>query len=148
MANILPDSLIDVALVTPVSPKVDVKGPRFNFATGKFEFETVDGFAMTSGVDLLRQWCYKALYTRRFDYLAYSHNYGSEIENVLIGSTLFMETIVAEVERYITECVTAHPLIYSAQNFSFSEDSDVLFFRCTVLSYYGEFEIGGPLPNE
>lgn len=68
--------------------------------------------------EALKIWIYKALKTKRFVYQAYTHKYGTEIDNV-IGVSEEKGIIESEIRRYITETVMVNPYIQELSNFSY-----------------------------
>lgn len=68
--------------------------------------------------EALKIWIYKALRTKRFAYEAYTHNYGTEVENV-IGTADSLEIQESEIKRYITECLMVNPYIQELSGFLF-----------------------------
>ncbi len=68
--------------------------------------------------EALKIWIYKALRTKRFIYQAYSHKYGTEVDNV-IGVSGDKGIIESEIRRYITETVMVNPYIQELSGFSY-----------------------------
>lgn len=68
--------------------------------------------------EALKIWIYKALKTKRFIYQAYSHKYGTEIDNV-IGISNGKGIIESEIRRYVTETVMVNPYIQELSGFSY-----------------------------
>ena len=90
--------------------------------------------------EALKIWIHKALHTVRYRYLAYSDDYGSELES-LISYATEEDIIFREAERFITEALMGNPYIAQVSDFSFTMSGDVLSgsFCCTTI--YGSMEI-------
>lgn len=97
--------------------------------------------------EALKVWIYKALKTRRFVWPAYTHTYGSELENV-IGISSEQDIINSELKRYITEALMVNPYIQELSNFSFSHLSDSVTIGFTVTTVYGRFTHESEVYNE
>src|SRR5690606_16141644 len=82
------------------------------------------------------QWCVKAVMTERFSYLAYSGNYGAEIDEALKQPT--RAAIETEVERTITEALLADPRTYTVRDFSFEWRGDEMYVSFTVIPVVGD----------
>ncbi len=68
--------------------------------------------------EALKVWIYKALKTKRFVYQAYSHKYGTEVDNV-IGVSGDKGILESEIRRYVTETVMVNPYIQELSGFSY-----------------------------
>ncbi len=79
-----------------------------------FEKDTVlmqDGnVCYVEGVEALKIWIMKAIYTSRYRWPIYTWNYGSEIED-LIGRDLSQGVLESEVKRMIEEAIENHSCI-------------------------------------
>ena len=58
---------------------------------------------MVEGNEALRIWIFKALFTERCHYTAYSFAFGSEIQDQVIGHSMNVEIVKLEIERFIIE---------------------------------------------
>jgi len=87
--------------------------------------------------EALRIWIFKALMTERFSYVAYSHLFGSEYQEQLIGHVMNSQVMQLELQRYITEALMVNPYIERLENFRFVNLDNGLSvtFECT--SVYG-----------
>lgn len=89
------------------------------------------------GVDAIRQAILKALLTRRFTFLIYGSDYGSEIQS-LVGKNVSTQFIESDIERLLTEALTSDSRVLSVEDidFSFSGDEvNISFSVKTVLGY-------------
>ncbi|OPA80225.1 hypothetical protein BVG16_05635 [Paenibacillus selenitireducens] len=102
------------------------------------EFVLKDGqLVLLEGQEALRVWIYKALRTERYRYMAYSWDYGNEMEQ-LIGSTLSQAVQHSEAERYIRETLLALPYIREIRDVEVSSERDQFKIEFTVETVYGE----------
>lgn len=97
--------------------------------------------------DALQIWIYKALRTKRFVWQAYTHTYGSEIENV-IGLSNDPDIIDSEIRRYITETLMVNPYLQELSDFTFRHEKDVVTVDFTVTTVYGRFTHESEVYNE
>ncbi|MCM1212905.1 MAG: DUF2634 domain-containing protein [Lachnospiraceae bacterium] len=100
---------------------------------------------MVTGNEALRIWILKALATERFHYTAYSFGFGTEWQDQLVGSSMDMDVLKLELERYIVEALMVNPYIKRLDNFSFEATSMgmTVTFECT--SIYGTDKIPVPI---
>ncbi len=97
--------------------------------------------------EALKIWIYKALKTKRFVWPAYTHTYGSEIENV-IGLSNDPDIIDSEIKRYITETLMVNPYLQELSEFSFLHERDVVAVGFVVTTIYGRFTHESEVYNE
>lgn len=91
--------------------------------------------------EALKVWIYKALKAQRYRYLGYSLNYGSEIEDNLIGKGLSARALQIEAERYCREAIERNPYIKQIKDIKVEKDKkdkDLLVIELTVDTVYGE----------
>ena len=72
---------------------------------------------MVEGNEALRIWIFKALFTERCHYTAYSFAFGSEIQDQVIGHSMNVEIVKLEIERFIIEALMVNPYIKRLDNF-------------------------------
>jgi len=92
-------------------------------------------YGFTDGQSAMKQAIYLALNTERFEYPAYSDNYGFESKS-LIGMP--MSYVLPELKRLITECLTWDSRIDSVDNFYFDVSKTKVKTKFTVHTIYGE----------
>lgn len=97
--------------------------------------------------EALQIWIYKALKTKRFVWAAYTHTYGSEIENV-IGISNDPDIIDSEIKRYITETLMVNPYLQELSDFTFKHEKDVVTAGYLVTTVYGRFTHESEVYNE
>lgn len=97
--------------------------------------------------EALKVWIYKALKTKRFVWPAYTHVYGTEVENA-IGVSNNPEIIDSEIKRYITETLMVNPYIQELSEFTFGHASSLVTVDFTVTTIYGRFTHESEVYNE
>lgn len=105
------------------------------------DFILKDGrFVIVEGLEAIKIWIYKTLKIQRYRYLAYSWNYGHELEN-LIGSTFTKQAIQSEAKRYLEEALLINPYIKAIKDLKAEIVGDALKLDFTVATDYGEVSI-------
>lgn len=97
--------------------------------------------------EALQIWIYKALLSKRFVWPAYTHAYGTELENA-IGVSNSKEIIDSEVRRYITETLMVNPYIQELSEWSFTHAGAKLTVEFLVTTVYGRFTHESEVYNE
>ena len=105
------------------------------------EFVMKDGqLVLLEGQAAVQVWVYKALRTERYRYLAYTWDYGNEIER-LIGSTFSPAAQRSEAERYVREALMVLPYIREVNQIEIASEGDELRIEATVETVYGEVRV-------
>lgn len=104
--------------------------------TYRIDFEKGKTIGFCDGLEALKQAIYLILNIERYEYLIYSWNYGSEL-NELIGKQ--KDIAESEFKRRITEALLQDDRINNIDNFIFKYDKDCVQVEFTVFSIYGEF---------
>lgn len=112
------------------------KSYLFDFEKGDFVLDGAGRIVIADGHRAWAQWCVKTVLTERFAFLAYSWDYGVEIEEALKNPN--RAAIEAEVERTITEALMVDPRTESVRDFSFRWQADELYVSFTVVPVIGE----------
>ena len=112
------------------------KSYLFDFEKGDFVRDGTGRIVVCDGHTAWVQWCIKAVMTERFSCLAYSGNYGVEINEALKQPT--RAGVETEVERTITEALLADPRTYAVRDFSFKWRGNELYVSFTVIPVVGE----------
>lgn len=108
----------------------------FDFEKGDFVRDAAGRIAVADGHRAWVQWCVKTVLTERLACLAYSWDYGTEVEKALKKPTRAM--IEAEIERTITEALLADPRTELVRDFSFKWRADELYVSFTIVPVIGE----------
>ena len=86
--------------------------------------------------EALKIWIWKALFTSRYSYLAYSTDYGNEIYT-LIGRYLDKELLYSELRRMIEEALLCNPYIVSLSDFDITREGAKVTCNFSVNTVYG-----------
>ena len=108
----------------------------FDFEKGDFERDAAGRIAVADGHQAWVQWCVKTVLTERFAYLAYSRNYGVEIEEALKQPTRAL--VEMEIERTITEALMTDPRTKLVRDFAFRWHADELYVSFTAVPVIGD----------
>lgn len=131
----IPTTLTDT---TELQTTVDLpvfKELAFDFETG--QLKTVGGkYYYVEKNEALKIWIWKALFTSRYTYLAYSTDYGNEIYT-LIGRYLNKELLYSELRRMIEEALLCNPYIISLTDFDITQEGAKVICNFSVNTIYG-----------
>ena len=114
----------------------------WDFDSDCFIYDANGKHILLEGNEAIKIWCYKALKTERFMYLAYTHGFGIELYPFMAKVMGVFER-KSELKRMITEALMVNPYILSVDSITFDEvdrgeDMDVHVVMTTV---YGELVI-------
>ena len=114
----------------------------WDFERDRFRYDVNGRHILLSGNPALEVWIYKALKTERFEYLAYSWQYGIELKP-FIGKVMGVQERYSELRRVITECLMVNPYIRSIDSFSITPENraELVRVHITLTTVYGEVEI-------
>ena len=114
----------------------------WDFERDCFLYDVNGRHILLSGDPALEVWIYKALKTERFEYLAYSWQYGIELKP-FIGKVMGVQERYSELRRVITECLMVNPYIRSIDSFSITPENraELIRVHITLTTVYGEVEI-------
>ena len=118
--------------LTPEYPKSYL----FDFEKGDFVLDGAGRIVIADGYWAWVQWCVKTVLTERFTCLAYSWNYGAEIEQAIKHPDRAL--VEMEIERTITEALMVDPRTESVRDFSFKWYADELYVSFTAVPAIGE----------
>lgn len=131
----IPTTLTDT---TELQTTVDLpvfKELAFDFETG--QLKTVGGkYYYVEKNEALKIWIWKALFSSRYTYLAYSTDYGNEIYT-LIGRYLNKELLYSELRRMIEEALICNPYIISLTDFDITQEGAKVICNFSVNTIYG-----------
>lgn len=109
---------------------------------GNNDFYYKDGNPIIlEGLDALQIWIYKTLKTERYRYLAYSWEYGIELEETIISSRTSDRVDQTEIERYVGEALGVSQYISEIRDFEANKASSKLLISFTAVTVYGEVDI-------
>lgn len=114
----------------------------WDFERDRFLYDANGGHILLTGNPALEVWIYKALKTERFEYLAYSWQYGIELKP-FIGKVMGLQERYSELRRVITECLMVNPYIKSIDSFSITPENraELVRVHITLTTVYGEVAI-------
>lgn len=131
--SILPDSAVKQGTVIHKSTTKYKRTFSFDFEAGEFALDTMNRVrTVNEGREVLVQIVSKILNDTRYKYLAYSAQYGNEVQ-ALIAQDYPHEIMESELKRVITEALIYHPLIKDVRNFSFEGEGDTIFCSFEVV---------------
>ena len=125
---------------TPTNTELPLfKEYAWDFDIDHFIYDSNGNHILLEGNEALKVWCYKALKTERFMYLAYTHGFGMELYPFMAKVMGVMER-KSELKRMVTEALMVNPYIVSVDSITFDEtergeDMDVHIVMTTI---YGE----------
>ena len=97
---------------------------------------------IVSGIEAIKVWIWNALKTERKRYVIYTHNYGSDIEE-LIGHP-YSDTVKSmECKRLIEECLIINPYITAVNGMDVQFENDRLIISFTAETIYGNVKMEG-----
>lgn len=107
----------------------------------KNEFILKDGnFIVVEGLEALNIWIRKALITERYRYLAYTTDYGSEIES-LVGKNYSKELTKSEIKRFLKEALEINPHIKGINDIDVLRYKDKITVNFKVETDLGEVKV-------
>ncbi|MNW34039.1 hypothetical protein D3C74_110060 [compost metagenome] len=112
------------------------ESPLFDFQMGEFVSDGAGRYVMADGHTAWAQWCKKAVLTERFAFLAYSTDYGSEIQAALRQPT--RAAVQSELERTITETLLIDPRTQAVRDFVYRFEGDSVWVDLTVVPVIGQ----------
>jgi len=114
----------------------------WDFERDCFLYDVNGRHILLSGNSALEVWIYKALKTERFEYLAYSWQYGIELKP-FIGKVMGVQERYSELRRVVTECLMVNPHIKSIDSFSITPENraELVRVHITLTTVYGEVKI-------
>jgi len=131
----IPNTLTDT---TDLQTTVDLpvfKELAFDFETGQLKTRGGQYYYVEKN-EAIKVWIYKALFSSRYTYLAYSTNYGNEI-HTLIGRYLERQLLYSELKRMIEEALLCNPYITSLSDFDISQEGSKVICNFAVNTVYG-----------
>ena len=116
MASIFPSFVDEVRAIEqnknntlPVAKEIAI-----DFSTGNPIIKNRD-YVIVEKNDAVAVWCYYALKIAKGRFLAFTSNYGSELEEKIIGKQYNSDTY-SKVKRIVEDCLLVNPYIKSIDN--------------------------------
>ncbi|MGE6629824.1 DUF2634 domain-containing protein [Bacillus sp. NPDC077027] len=108
---------------------------RIDFDKGRLTNEQI------SGLDAIRQYIYMTLRTERYAQAIYSHDVGTEIQELMTDEEATDEYKEMEIPRLIEEALLIDERIDHVQDFELIKENDVLTVKFEVVTDEGTLEI-------
>lgn len=93
-----------------------------------------------TGLDALKVWIWKALHTPRYRFLAYTWNFGNELDET-VNQGLSTDALKSEIERYLGEALLVNPYITGIKDISIVIEGSKVDASFTVTTVYGEADV-------
>lgn len=141
--SIFPED-VEMDIIIAETVQEDTELPLFKeyaWDYGNNDFIYLNGKTLiVEGAEAIKVWVYKTLKTPRYKYMAYTWDYGHELE-ILIGQKYSKEFVRSEVERNLKDCLLINPYINDLSNINSSIEKNKLLIGFTVNTIYGEVKI-------
>ena len=131
----IPNTLTDTTDLQATVELPVFKELAFDFETGQLKTRGGQYYYVEKN-EAIKVWIYKALFSSRYTYLAYSTNYGNEI-HTLIGRYLERQLLYSELRRMIEEALLCNPYITSLSDFDISQEGSKVICNFAVNTVYG-----------
>ena len=125
MASIFPSFVDEVSAIEqnknntlPVAKEIAI-----DFNTGEPIVKNGD-FVVVEKNEAIKVWCYYALKIAKGRFLAFTNNYGSELEEKIIGKQYNSDTY-SKVKRIVEDCLLVNKYIKSIDNVAVSFDDKI-----------------------
>ena len=114
----------------------------WDFEKDCFIYDKDGKHILLEGNEAIKVWCYKALKTERFMYLAYTHGFGIELYPFMAKVMGIMQR-KSELKRIVTEALMVNPYIVSVDSISFDENNrnEEMDLQIAMTTVYGELVI-------
>lgn len=111
MPNLLPtgydEEVISADDLTKSRPVGYLNGIAFDYRTGDFKRDGKNKLLDSDGIESWKSWCINCIQTERYKHLAYSTDFGIELDAVFAASS--PEEAESILVRQITEAILADP---------------------------------------
>ena len=135
-------SFANIANVSSATELPLFKEYAWNFEEDHFIYDDNGNHILLEGNEALKIWCYKALRTERFMYLAYTRNFGMEVYPFM-AKVMSVGQRKSELKRIIIECLMINPYIVSVDSVTFDETNrnENMEIHIVLTTVYGELVI-------
>lgn len=117
------------------------KEMAWDFDNVCFLYDSAGNHIVLEGAEAMKIWVYKALKTERYQYLAYSWQYGIEVKP-FIGKVMDVQERLSELKRVVVECLMVNPYIKSIDDVSFEQTTaDKITCTVSLTTTYGEVNV-------
>nr|WP_282569440.1 DUF2634 domain-containing protein [Bacillus safensis] len=108
---------------------------RIDFETGRLTGETI------SGIEAIRQFIYMTLRTERYAHPIYSHDIGTEIQELLTDTEATDEYKEMEIPRLIEEALLVDERIDHIEELEVTKQNDSFHVKLAIVTDEGTLEI-------
>ncbi|MCI1750937.1 MAG: DUF2634 domain-containing protein [Megasphaera cerevisiae] len=112
----------------------------WDFETDQFIYDGSGQRVTVEGNEAIKVWIYKAICTERYRYLAYSWQYGLEL-NPFIGKVMSVQQRYSELKRVLIECLMVNPYIQSIDRIEITSSGTHVNVDADLTTTYGEVNI-------
>lgn len=131
----IPNTLTEVTDTQGVAELPVFRELAFDFDTKQLKTKGGQYYYVEKN-EAIKIWIYKALFSSRYTYLAYSTKYGNEIFT-LIGRYLEKQLLYSELRRMIEEALLCNPYITSLSDFDITREGSKVICNFSVNTIYG-----------
>lgn len=118
------------------------------YRTYRMDFENKRIIGMTDGLESSAQAMFKALQTRRFAYLIYDDQYGSDIYNKIGNTSLNRSYLDADIPVMIADAFLNDDSIIGIDELSYEfADKDSVHIKFSALTIFGDADIEGVITD-
>ncbi|MCY1117724.1 DUF2634 domain-containing protein [Bacillus safensis] len=108
---------------------------RIDFETGRLTGETI------SGIEAIRQFIYMTLRTERYAHPIYSHDIGTEIQELLTDTEATDEYKEMEIPRLLEEALIVDERIDHIEELEVTKQNDSFHVKLAIVTDEGTLEI-------
>ncbi|MCW4644883.1 DUF2634 domain-containing protein [Bacillus safensis] len=108
---------------------------RIDFETGRLTGETI------SGIEAIRQFVYMTLRTERYAHPIYSHDIGTEIQELLTDTEATDEYKEMEIPRLLEEALLVDERIDHIEELEVTKQNDSFHVKLAIVTDEGTLEI-------
>ncbi|MCY7711227.1 DUF2634 domain-containing protein [Bacillus safensis] len=108
---------------------------RIDFETGRLTDETI------SGIEAIRQFIYMTLRTERYAHPIYSHDIGTEIQELLTDTEATDEYKEMEIPRLLEEALLVDERIDHIEELEVTKQNDLFHVKLAIVTDEGTLEI-------
>lgn len=136
----------DIEMTEEEAINYELRAPAYDYERERLNINPIGQAIEGDAIEAYRFWVIKCLLTERHKYLAYSDDFGVEIEEII--RTNYPRGIAeSEMQRTVTEALEVDERTLSVDNFEFEWSGDALYVDFLVESIYGSdfyrYEFGG-----
>lgn len=126
----------------------DLNEIETTYRTYRMDFANKRIIGMTDGMDAAAQAMFKALQTRRFAYLIYDDQYGSDLYNKIGNVSLSKSYLDTDIPVMIEDAFLNDDTILSIDGLSYEiADIDSVYVKFSALTIYGDVDIEGVIAD-